>query len=100
MQNANPPRKFGMRVRWLALTAIALLAPALFLLPPGGTQERDPKKPVPDVVRMIGPVSQDRDLRDLPYIPPTPREEEEKRLPRPPPKESAEGRGVRGMRAA
>jgi hypothetical protein len=31
----------------------------------------------PDVVQMIGPVSQDEDLRKLPFIPPTPEEEEE-----------------------
>jgi Cohesin domain len=30
----------------------------------------------PDVLRMIGPVSQDRNLKDLPYIPPTKRDEE------------------------
>lgn len=31
----------------------------------------------PDVVQMIGPVSQDEDLRKLPYIAPTPEEEKE-----------------------
>ena len=37
----------------------------------------------PDVVRMIGPVSQDQNLRNLPYRPPTEREEEaEPRLTR------------------
>jgi hypothetical protein len=96
MQNANSPRKFGSRARWFALALLALLVPALFLLPRGGAQQRDPKRPVPDVVKLVGPVSQDRDLRDLPYIPPTPREEEEKRLTRHPPKENVEGRSVRG----
>ena len=31
----------------------------------------------PEVVSLIGPVSQNQDLRDLPYIPPTPEEEDE-----------------------
>ena len=31
----------------------------------------------PDVVQIIGPASQDEDLRKLPFIPPTPEEEEE-----------------------
>src|SRR5437773_4688758 len=51
---------------------------ALFVSP------QDPKIPAPDVVHMVGPVSQDRDLRDLPYIPATPQEEEEVRLLRHP----------------
>lgn len=38
----------------------------------------------PDIVQMIGPVSQDRDLRDLPNIPPTKRDEVEPRLRRHP----------------
>src|SRR5215813_4040997 len=40
----------------------------------------------PDVVALVGPVSQDKDLRDLPYIPPTEQEGEEVRLRRYPPK--------------
>src|SRR5205823_4256555 len=51
---------------------------ALFVSP------QDPKTPLPDVVHMVGPVSQDRDLRDLPYIPATPQEEGEVRLLRHP----------------
>src|SRR5215204_7141741 len=100
MQNAIPPRKFGRHLRWLALTACALLAPAWFLLPRSGAQQGAPQRPVPDVVRMVGPISQDKDLRDLPYIPPTPREEEEKRLMRHPPKESAGDLSPRGLRRA
>jgi hypothetical protein len=38
----------------------------------------------PDVVQMLGPVSQDRNLKDLPYIPPTKREEVEPLLRRHP----------------
>src|SRR6185503_4681740 len=41
---------------------------------PGQTQE---PKLAPDVFMMIGPVSQDEDLRNLPYIPVTEQEEEE-----------------------
>ncbi|MFL6334266.1 MAG: Ig-like domain repeat protein [Pyrinomonadaceae bacterium] len=87
-------------MRWLALIVLVLLVPALFLLPRGGAQVGGPTRPAPDVVRMVGPVSQDKDLRDLPYIPPTPREEEEKRLTRHPPKESAESLSPRGLRRA
>ena len=46
----------------------------------------------PDVVPMIGPVSQDKDLRKLPYIPPR-KESEDQRLrrhPFPPPTEQGE----------
>jgi hypothetical protein len=35
-----------------------------------------PGTQTPDVVRMVGPVRLDQDLRSLPYIPPKPREEE------------------------
>jgi hypothetical protein len=45
--------------------------------------------PVPDVVTLIGPVSQDANLKDLPYIPPTERDEEEIRLIRHPLKPGA-----------
>jgi hypothetical protein len=41
-------------------------------------------RPQPDVVQMIGPVSQDQNLNDLPYIPPRPQAEEEQRLLRHP----------------
>ncbi|HEY8187706.1 MAG TPA: hypothetical protein VIF64_16665, partial [Pyrinomonadaceae bacterium] len=43
----------------------------------------------PDVVEMVGPVSQDQDLRNLPFIPVTEQEEEEVRLMRHPPQEGA-----------
>jgi hypothetical protein len=45
----------------------------------------------PDVVAMVGPVSQDEDLRNLPYIPPTKQEEEEVRLMRHPPQAGKAG---------
>src|SRR6266403_4680784 len=35
-----------------------------------------PGTQTPDVVRMVGPVRLDQDLRSLPYVPPKPREEE------------------------
>src|SRR6266568_7202504 len=35
-----------------------------------------PGTQTPDVVRMVGPIRLDQDLRSLPYIPPKPREEE------------------------
>lgn len=38
----------------------------------------------PDVVQLIGPISQDQDLRKLPYIPPRESEEQEERLKRHP----------------
>src|ERR1044072_1441712 len=99
MQNAIPPRKFGRRMRWLLVAVLALLAPAVFLLPRSGAQLGGPQRPVPDVVRMVGPISQDKDLRDLPYIPPTQRDEQERRLMRHPPKEQGvEGRSLRGPR--
>ena len=47
-------------------------------------QAQEPKL-APDVVAMVGPVSQDQNLNDLPYIPPTPQEEAEVRLTRHPP---------------
>ena len=99
MRNESPKRKLSSRSKWLLIALMALLAPALFLLPRGGAQERDPNRPAPDVVRMIGPISQDKDLRDLPYIPPTPGEPEGRFLMRHPPKEQpTDGRSLRGPR--
>ena len=39
----------------------------------------------PDVVLMVGPVSQDKDLKNLPYIAPKPKEAEDRRMMRTPP---------------
>ncbi len=65
----------------------------------GQTQDRRPLPP-PDVVRMFGPVSQDEDLRNLPYIPAR-EENDEVRLTRHLPGEGARGmRGPRAMRGA
>ena len=85
---------FGRRARWTLVAVLALLAPAMLLLQRGSAQQdsQSTRRPVPDVVQMVGPVSQDEDLRNLPYIPPKAEEEEEVRLMRHPP---GEGRGMR-----
>jgi N-acetylneuraminic acid mutarotase len=46
------------------------------------TNQAAPGTQTPDVVRMVGPVRLDQDLRSLPYIPPAERIEEERRLTR------------------
>src|ERR1041384_3318101 len=97
MRNTKQTRNFRRGMRWLLVTMIALLIPAMFLLPRSGAQQDAQRRPLPDVVQMVGPVSQDEDLRDLPYIPVTPQREEEVRLMRHPP---GEGRTMRGPRAA
>jgi hypothetical protein len=49
----------------------------------GSAKDQDaPGTQTPDVVRLVGPVRLDQDLRSLPYIPPTPQIEEERRLTR------------------
>ena len=48
-----------------------------------GTTPAQPGSGLPTLVRMVGPVGQDQDLRSLPYIPPSP-EIEERRLTRHP----------------
>ncbi len=83
------------RQRWIVIAGVALLITAAFLLPRGGAQ-RDPNRPAPDVVRMVGPVSMDTDLRELPYIAPK-EENDEVRLTRHPP---GEGKSMRGPRGA
>src|SRR3989440_5944001 len=81
----------GIHAKWFVIAIAALLVPAMVLLTRGKAQskkqaqgstqlpKRDggpkPLPPVqdgamPDVVPMIGPVSQDQDLRYLPAIPP------------------------------
>ncbi len=100
-------RNSRKRVRWFLILLIASLLPAILLLQRSRAQQQGgPKGPRPDVVQMIGPISQDRDLRDLPYIAPKVESEEEVRLMRHPPKEREERegnrtvRGARGMRRA
>ncbi len=94
-------RNSGKRVRWFLILLIALILPAVLLLQRSRAQQQGgPKGPRPDVVQMVGPVSQDRDLRDLPYIAPKVEEEEEVRLMRHPPKEREEGEGNRTVRGA
>src|SRR2546421_8381760 len=39
----------------------------------------------PDIIQMVGPFSEDRDLRSLPYIPPNMEEEEVRLMRHPPP---------------
>ena len=46
------------------------------------TRQDAPGTQTPNVVSMVGPVVMNTDLRNLPYIPPTPRNEEERRLTR------------------
>ena len=71
----NSTRAFALRIALaLALTSIsAILLASSFRPPATGPQ---PDRPAPDVVAMTGPVSQDQDLRALPYIAPTSEEEE------------------------
>jgi Bacterial Ig-like domain (group 3) len=96
MQKAKTP-EFGKRMRWVLITLIALLIPASLLLQRSRAQKNAANRPIPDVVQMVGPVSQDKDLRDLPYIPVTPGGPEGPFLMRHPPNETpATGRTIRG----
>src|SRR5437879_6549368 len=72
--------------------ALALISVSAILFASSSTQPTgsgpsasgpQPDRPAPDVVVMRGPVSQDQDLRQLPYIAPG-GEEEEHRLTRHP----------------
>src|SRR5258706_6052825 len=49
----------------------------------------------PDVVRMVGPVSQDLDLRDLPYMPPSPEKDDGRLMRHPPGMDITKGAGNR-----
>src|SRR6266436_2594862 len=81
-QQKNSTRAFALRIALaLALTSISAILLASTLRPPvAGPQ---PDRPAPDVVALVGPVSQDVDLRALRYVPPT-SEEDEVRLTRHP----------------
>jgi hypothetical protein len=60
------------------------------------TTPAQPSSARPTVVRMVGPVHLDRDLRSLPYIPPSP-EIEERRLTRHPRPETGEPPPISGF---
>src|SRR6478672_4397020 len=78
----NSTRAFALRIALaLALTSISAILLASSLRPPATGPQ--PDRPTPDVVAMVGPVSQGLDLRALPYIPAN-SEEEERRLTRHP----------------
>ena len=49
----------------------------------------------PDVMRMIGPVSQDKDLRDLPYMPPSPEKDDGRLMRHSPDVASARNQPIR-----
>ena len=74
-QQKNSARALALRIALaLALTSISAILLASTLRPPvAGPQ---PDRPAPDVVALVGPVSQDVDLRALRYVPPTSEEDE------------------------
>jgi len=82
------PRVF---VSFLLLFGATVLAISGFGVPANGQGSKEqPARPtgapageMPDVIQMVGPYSEDRDLRSLPYIPPN-MEEEDVRLMRHP----------------
>jgi len=69
----------------LALVSVSaiLFASSLSQATGGGSGPNNPQpdRPMPDVVRLVGPVVLNNDLRSLPYVAPNP-EIEEKRLTR------------------
>ena len=81
-QEQNSASAFALRIALaLALTSISAILLASTLRPPAAGPQ--PDRPAPDVVAMVGPVSQHLDLRALPYIPVN-GEEDEVRLTRHP----------------
>src|SRR5436190_4150055 len=82
---------FYLRALMLFALILGAIILALFALPslPGGSANAQPQnqnasnaqkdKQKPDVVRMIGPVSQNQDLRAIPYIPANTEHEERRR---------------------
>ena len=71
----NSARAFALRIALaLALTSISAILLASTLRPPAAGPQ--PDRPAPDVVALVGPVSQDLDLRALRYVAPTSEEEE------------------------
>src|SRR6478752_8826426 len=71
----NSTRAFALRIALaLALTSVSAILLASTLRPPAADPQ--PDRPAPDVVALVGPVSQDLDLRALRYVSPTSEEEE------------------------
>src|SRR6476661_1423471 len=78
----NSTRAFALRIALaLALISISAILLASTLRPPAAGPQ--PDRPAPDVVALVGPVSQGLDLRALRYIPVN-GEEDEVRLTRHP----------------
>src|SRR6516165_6706228 len=74
-QQKNSAHAFALRIALaLALTSFSAILLASTLRPPSAGPQ--PDRPVPDVVALVGPVSQDLDLRALRYVAPTSEEEE------------------------
>ena len=79
---------FNLRILIAAVFCLASVAIALFGMGAfsnvfaqantAKTNQDPPGTQTPDVVRMVGPVSLDQDLRNLPYIAPKPESEEER----------------------
>src|SRR4029077_16195541 len=93
MKTTSTSRPDFFNLRFLVASALCLFAVFVALVGSGafaqtkGTRASQqparsnatqdaPGTQTPDVVRMVGPVRLDQDLRSLPYIPPKPREEE------------------------
>ena len=74
-QQKNSAHAFALRIALgLTLTSISAILLASTLRPPvAGPQ---PDRPAPDVIALVGPVSQDVDLRALRYVSPTSEEDE------------------------
>src|ERR1051325_7831498 len=74
-QQKTSAHAFVLRITLgLALTSISAFLFASTLRPPAAGPQ--PDRPAPDVVALVGPVSQDLDLRALRYVAPTSEEEE------------------------
>src|SRR6476660_2792260 len=74
-QQKSSTHAFALRIALaLALTSVSAILLASTLRPPAAGPQ--PDRPVPDVVALVGPVSQDLDLRALRYVAPMSEEEE------------------------
>jgi N-acetylneuraminic acid mutarotase len=100
---------FNLRIVIAALfcligVAVALLGMGAFssVFAQAKTNQASPGTQMPDVVRMVGPVRLDQDLRNLPYVAPKP-EHEERRLMRYPhlgtgQTSAPSGQGISGLK--